>query len=80
MHLFFLSHVLYSTLIDWVIFKVDQILICLLEFHIAFSKILLTTCADQLLYHLSSIKLCSACAKQNAAVKIARDACSLLAK
>ena len=55
-------------------------LIGLLEFHIAHSEILLTACADQLLYNLSLIKLCSANAKQNAAVKTASDACSLLAK
>ena len=71
---------LYSTLIDWVIFKGNQILICLREFHIAFSEILLATCANQLLYTLSSIKSSSACAKQNAPVKISRDAYSLLAK
>ena len=54
-------------------------LIGLLEFHIAHSEILLTACADQLLYNLSLIKLCSACAKQNTSVN-ASDACSLLAK
>ena len=54
----------------------------LLEFHIALSEILSTTCADQLMYNLSYvnlIKLCSASAKQNAAVN-GSDACSLLAK
>ena len=55
-------------------------LIGLLEFHIKLSEILLTACAGQLLYTLSLIKLYSACAKQNAAVKTASDACSLLAK
>ena len=52
-------------------------LIGLVEFHLALSEILLTAGADQLLYNLSLIKLCLACAKQNAAVN-ARDACSLL--
>ena len=42
-------------------------LIGLLEFQIAISEILLTACADQLLYNLDLIKLCSAFAKQNAA-------------
>ena len=46
--------------------------------YIALSEIL-TSCIDQLLYNLSLIKLCSACAKQNAIVS-ASDACSLLAK
>ena len=41
---------------------------------------MLTASADQLLYNLSLIKLCSACVKQNTAVKTASDACSLLAK
>ena len=41
---------------------------------------LFTACADQLLYNLSLIKLCSACVKQNTAVKTALDACSLLTK
>ena len=50
-----------------------------LEFYIALSEILLTACADQLIYNLSLIKLCSECAKQNAAVN-ASHACSLLAK
>ena len=54
-------------------------LIGLLEFHIALSKILSTACADQLLYNLYLIKLCSTCAKQNAGVNTS-DACSLLAK
>ena len=49
------------------------------EFHIALSEILLTACADQLLYNLSLIKLCSTCAKQNTSVN-ASDAYSLLAK
>ena len=52
-------------------FKGEE-LIGLLEFHITLSP-------DQLLYHLSLIKLCSACAKQKSAVN-ARYACSLLAK
>ena len=47
-------------------------MIGLLEFYIALFKIVLTACADQLIYNLSLIKLCSTCAKQNA--------CSLLAK
>ena len=41
---------------------------------------MLIACADQLLYILSLIKLCSACVKQNTAVKTALDACSLLTK
>ena len=53
-------------------------MIGLFEFHIALSEILLTACADQLLYNLSLDKLCQSCATQNAAVKT--DACSLLAK
>ena len=53
-------------------------LVCF-EFHIALSEILLTDCADQLLYNLSLIKLCSACAKQNTSVN-ASYACSVLAK
>ena len=48
--------------------------------HSALQKILLTTCADQLLYTLSLIKLCSACVKQSTAVKTAIDVCLLLAK
>ena len=56
-------------------------LIGFLEFHIAHSEILLTACTDdQLLYNLSLFKLCSACVKQNIAVKTSIDACSLLAK
>ena len=66
MPLLFLLHVLYSTLIDWLIFKGEQLL-------------LLTACAGQLLYNLRLIELCSACAKQNAALN-ASDACSLLTK
>ena len=54
-------------------------LIGLVEFHLALSEILLTAGAHQLLYNLSLIKLCLACAKQNTAVN-ARDACSLLTK
>ena len=49
------------------------------ELCISLSEILLTAGADQLLYNLSLIKLCSACAKQNTPVN-ASDACSLLAK
>ena len=48
------------------------------EFHIAHSEMLLTACSDQLLYNLSLIKLCSACVKQNTAVKTAIDVFSLL--
>ena len=55
-------------------------MIGLLEFHIAHSEILLTACACQLLYNLGLIKLCLACAKQNAAVKTTSDASSLLEK
>ena len=47
---------------------------------LAHAKILLTACADQLLYKLSLTELCSASVKQNAAVKTASDSCSLLAK
>ena len=54
-------------------------LIVLLEFHIALSEILLKARANQLLYNLILIKLCSACAKQNTSVN-ASGACSLLAK
>ena len=54
-------------------------LIGLFEFHIALSEILLTAYADQLLYNLSLIKLCSACAKQNVVVNTT-DTCSLFAK
>ena len=54
-------------------------LIDLPQFHIALSKILLTVCANQLMYNLSLTKLCSVCAKQKATVN-ASDACSLLAK
>ena len=46
----------------------------------AHSEILLTACADQLLYNLSLTRLCSACVKQNTAVKTAIDAFSLPAK
>ena len=42
-------------------------------------EIFLTDCADQLLYNLSLIKLCSTYAKQNAAVKTESHASSLLA-
>ena len=52
-------------------------MIGLFEFQITIFEILLT---DQLLYNLSLIKLCLACAKQNAAVNTASDACLLLAK
>ena len=38
------------------------------QFHTALSEILLTACADQLLYNSRLIKLCSACAKQMQAV------------
>ena len=65
---------LYSTLIDWLIFKVNN-LIGLLEFYVAHSELLLTACPDQSLYSLSLIKLSSACAIKNTS-----DACSLLAK
>ena len=43
--------------------------------HSTHSEILLIACADQLLYNLSLIKLCSACAVKNTS-----NACSLLAK
>ena len=52
-------------------------LIGLLEFHLTLSEILLTACADQLIYNL--IKLYSTCGKQNTAVNES-DSCSLLAK
>ena len=54
-------------------------LIGLLEIHIGLSEIMLTACADQLIHNSSLIKLCSACAKQNAAAN-ASNTCSLLAK
>ena len=54
-------------------------LIGLLEFHIALSEILLTSSADQLLYNLSLIKLCSAYGKQNTAVNTS-NASSILSK
>ena len=66
--------------IDWIIFKGEQNLIGFFEFHIAHSEVLLTACADQLLYNLSLIKLYSACVEQNTAVKAASNACSLLSK
>ena len=50
------------------------------EFHIARSERLLTACADQLSCNLSLIKLCSACVKQNTALKTAINACSLIAR
>ena len=70
MTLLFLSHVLYSTLIDWLIFNGGDSLVCL-NF---------TACADQLLYKLSLIKLCLTCTKQNETVKTTSDTCSFLAK
>ena len=70
MPLLFLSHVLYSTLIDWLMFKSDEFDWFALNF-----KYCLAGCAGQLLYNLSLIKLCSACAIKNTS-----DACSLLAK
>ena len=51
-------------------------LVCLLEFDIALSEILLVACADQLLYDLNLIKSCSAHSEQKAAVKTASDAWS----
>ena len=47
--------------------------------HVAHSENLLTACANQLIYNLSLIKLCSACVKQSTAVNIAINACLLLA-
>ena len=41
--------------------------------------LIISACADQLLYSLSLFKQCSACSKQNTAVKTAIDACSFLA-
>ena len=80
-HAFVISNTCASLSVDWLAnFQRWGNLVGLLEFHIALSEILLTACLDQLLYNLSLIKLCSVCAKQNAAVKIASDACSLLAK
>ena len=55
-------------------------LIGFFELHIAHSEILLTACADQLLYNLSLIKLYSACLKQNTAVKTVGDTRSLFSK
>ena len=49
MPLLFLSHVLYSALVDRPIFKGEQI--CFFEFHIAHSERLLTACDNQLLYN-----------------------------
>ena len=49
-----------------------------LEFHIGHSEIMLTVCADQLLYNLSLIKSYVAYVKQNMTVKTSSDACSLL--
>ena len=46
----------------------------------AHAETLLRACADQLLYNLSLIRLCSECVKQNKAVKTASNACSFLAK
>ena len=62
MPLLFLSHVLYSTLIDWLIFKGSNFLIFqadlirFLQFHIVLSEILSAAFANQLLYNLSLIK------------------------
>ena len=55
MPLLFLSHVLYSTLIDWLIFKGEQF-DWFPEFHIALSEIVLTACADQLICNLGLTK------------------------
>ena len=71
MTLLFLLHILYSTLIDCLIFNGGGDLLVCLNF---------TACADQLLYNLSLIKLCSACTKQNETVKATSDTCSFLAK
>ena len=54
-------------------------MIGLIEFDIALSKMLLTACVDQILCNLNLVKLYSACTEQNAAVKTANDACSMLA-
>ena len=51
----------------------------LVEFDTVLSQILLTAYAEKLLYNLNLIKLCSVCAKDNAAVKTTSDACSMLA-
>ena len=66
------------------VLSVDLLFICsdlinLHGFDLALSEILLTVCADQLLYNLNLIKLCWVCAKQNTAVKTASNACSMLA-
>ena len=66
---------LYSALIDWVVFKGSKFDWFLGILH---SKILLTACTDQLLYKPSLIIF--ACLKQNTTVKTASDVCSLLAK
>ena len=76
MLLLFLSHEL-SALIDWLIFKDERIWLVSLNFT---HSTLFTACADQLSYSLSLIKWCTACVKQNTAVKTAIDAFSLLAK
>ena len=79
MSLLFLSHVLHSTLTDWLAnFERWASLICLLKFDIAFSEILVTAYADQLLYNLNLIKLCLVCPKQVTTVKMVSDACSIL--
>ena len=76
MLLLFLSHEL-SALIDWLVFKDEQIQLVSLNFT---HSTLFTARADQLLYSLSLIKWFLACVKQNTAVKTAIDAISLLAK
>ena len=50
-------------------------LIGLPDFYITHAEILLTACANQLLYNLSLIKLFLVCAKQNGAVKTASHVC-----
>ena len=55
-------------------------MIGLQEFPIALSKIMLTACADPLLYNLNLIKLYQTFAKPNAAVKTASESCSLSVK
>ena len=50
--------------LDWLAnFERWANLISLLELHLALFEILLTACADQLIYKLTLIKLCSASAK-----------------
>ena len=66
-------------MIDWLIFKGKQFDWFAWISHSNLQNIV-TAGVDQLVYKLILIKLYSACAKLNAAVKTASDACLLLAK